>query len=74
MMQAEEVRSPTRNLNIIQYKCHGVPARGAVFMKTSVSCLLCQAPKTPLQKSMDLLGKQLSLYSFCIIGEFTMIV
>uniref|UniRef100_A0A3Q3B9M3 Calcium-transporting ATPase n=1 Tax=Kryptolebias marmoratus TaxID=37003 RepID=A0A3Q3B9M3_KRYMA len=26
------------------------------------------APKTPLQKSMDLLGKQLSLYSFCIIG------
>lgn len=27
-----------------------------------------QAPKTPLQKSMDLLGKQLSLYSFCIIG------
>lgn len=27
-----------------------------------------QAPKTPLQKSMDLLGKQLSLYSFGIIG------
>ncbi|KAK0149642.1 Calcium-transporting ATPase type 2C member 1 [Merluccius polli] len=27
-----------------------------------------EAPKTPLQKSMDLLGKQLSLYSFCIIG------
>uniref|UniRef100_A0A669EQL1 Calcium-transporting ATPase n=1 Tax=Oreochromis niloticus TaxID=8128 RepID=A0A669EQL1_ORENI len=28
-----------------------------------------EAPKTPLQKSMDLLGKQLSLYSFCIIGD-----
>ncbi|XP_050794306.1 calcium-transporting ATPase type 2C member 1 isoform X3 [Gopherus flavomarginatus] len=27
-----------------------------------------EAPKTPLQKSMDLLGKQLSLYSFGIIG------
>lgn len=27
-----------------------------------------QAPKTPLQKSMDTLGKQLSFYSFCIIG------
>lgn len=32
-----------------------------------VSCFL-QTPKTPLQKSMDLLGKQLSLYSFGIIG------
>uniref|UniRef100_A0A8C0BY75 P-type Ca(2+) transporter n=1 Tax=Buteo japonicus TaxID=224669 RepID=A0A8C0BY75_9AVES len=28
-----------------------------------------EAPKTPLQKSMDLLGKQLSLYSFGIIGN-----
>ncbi|KAL3858595.1 hypothetical protein ACJMK2_008867 [Sinanodonta woodiana] len=27
-----------------------------------------EAPKTPLQKSMDILGKQLSFYSFCIIG------
>ncbi|XP_015281313.1 PREDICTED: calcium-transporting ATPase type 2C member 1 [Gekko japonicus] len=27
-----------------------------------------EAPKTPLQRSMDLLGKQLSLYSFGIIG------
>ncbi|VDI19208.1 Ca2+-transporting ATPase, partial [Mytilus galloprovincialis] len=27
-----------------------------------------EVPKTPLQKSMDLLGKQLSFYSFCIIG------
>lgn len=27
-----------------------------------------EAPKTPLQKSMDILGAQLSLYSFCIIG------
>ena len=27
-----------------------------------------QSPKTPMQKSMDILGKQLSFYSFCIIG------
>ncbi|XP_021371301.1 calcium-transporting ATPase type 2C member 1-like isoform X1 [Mizuhopecten yessoensis] len=27
-----------------------------------------ESPKTPLQKSMDILGKQLSFYSFCIIG------
>nr|CAD7427490.1 unnamed protein product [Timema monikensis] len=27
-----------------------------------------EAPKTPLQKSMDILGTQLSFYSFCIIG------
>ncbi|GAB1609334.1 calcium-transporting ATPase type 2C member 1-like [Argonauta hians] len=27
-----------------------------------------EAPKTPLQRSMDILGKQLSFYSFCIIG------
>ncbi len=27
-----------------------------------------QAPKTPLQKSMSSLGKQLSFYSLCIIG------
>ncbi|KAH3774983.1 calcium-transporting ATPase type 2C member 1-like [Dreissena polymorpha] len=27
-----------------------------------------EAPKTPMQRSMDLLGKQLSFYSFCIIG------
>lgn len=27
-----------------------------------------EAPKTPLQKSMDKLGAQLSFYSFCIIG------
>uniref|UniRef100_A0A667ZG13 Calcium-transporting ATPase n=1 Tax=Myripristis murdjan TaxID=586833 RepID=A0A667ZG13_9TELE len=31
-----------------------------------------EAPKTPLQKSMDLLGKQLSLYSFGIIGVWTL--
>ncbi len=28
-----------------------------------------EAPKTPLQKSMNMLGKQLSFYSLCIIGE-----
>ena len=27
-----------------------------------------ESPKTPLQKSMDQLGKQLSMYSFGIIG------
>ncbi|XP_050351688.1 calcium-transporting ATPase type 2C member 1 isoform X2 [Nymphalis io] len=27
-----------------------------------------ESPKTPLQRSMDTLGTQLSLYSFCIIG------
>lgn len=27
-----------------------------------------EAPKTPLQKSMDNLGTQLSMYSFAIIG------
>lgn len=27
-----------------------------------------EAPKTPLQRSMDILGAQLSFYSFCIIG------
>uniref|UniRef100_A0A8C2L346 Calcium-transporting ATPase n=1 Tax=Cyprinus carpio TaxID=7962 RepID=A0A8C2L346_CYPCA len=32
-----------------------------------------EAPKTPLQKSMDLLGKQLSLYSFGIIGVIMMV-
>lgn len=36
--------------------------------KTAVlSCF--QTPKTPLQKSMDRLGKQLTLFSFGIIGE-----
>jgi Ca2+-transporting ATPase len=32
-----------------------------------------EAPKTPLQKSMDRLGKQLSFYSFGIIG-FIMLI
>ncbi|XP_041377017.1 calcium-transporting ATPase type 2C member 1-like [Gigantopelta aegis] len=32
-----------------------------------------EAPKTPLQKSMDTLGKQLSFYSFCIIGLIMML-
>ncbi|XP_043922669.1 calcium-transporting ATPase type 2C member 1 [Protopterus annectens] len=31
------------------------------------------APKTPLQKSMDILGKQLSLYSFGIIGVIMLV-
>ena len=33
----------------------------------------CEAPKTPLQKSMDALGKQLSFYSFLIIGVIMII-
>ncbi|KAK7791810.1 hypothetical protein R5R35_005115 [Gryllus longicercus] len=32
-----------------------------------------EAPKTPLQKSMDILGTQLSFYSFCIIGLIMML-
>lgn len=32
-----------------------------------------EAPKTPLQKSMDTLGKQLSFYSFGIIGVIMLI-
>lgn len=32
-----------------------------------------EAPKTPLQKSMDRLGKQLSFYSFGIIGLIMLI-
>ncbi|XP_049585706.1 calcium-transporting ATPase type 2C member 1 isoform X3 [Syngnathus scovelli] len=34
---------------------------------------MLQAPKTPLQKSMDLLGKQLSFYSFGIIGVIMLV-
>lgn len=32
-----------------------------------------EAPKTPLQKSMDILGAQLSFYSFLIIGLITLL-
>ncbi|XP_078526913.1 calcium-transporting ATPase type 2C member 2 [Lissotriton helveticus] len=32
-----------------------------------------ETPKTPLQKSMDKLGKQLSFFSFCIIGLIMLI-
>nr|XP_020473106.1 calcium-transporting ATPase type 2C member 1 isoform X1 [Monopterus albus] len=42
---------------------------GEVFKMMQVE----EAPKTPLQKSMDLLGKQLSLYSFCIIGVIMLV-
>lgn len=37
---------------------------GEVFKMMQVET----APKTPLQKSMDSLGAQLSFVSFCIIG------
>lgn len=37
---------------------------GAVFKMMQAE----ESPKTPLQKSMDTLGQQLSFYSFCIIG------
>uniref|UniRef100_A0A8C3LPH0 Calcium-transporting ATPase n=1 Tax=Chrysolophus pictus TaxID=9089 RepID=A0A8C3LPH0_CHRPC len=43
-----------------------------LFLLT-VGCLFTKAPKTPLQKSMDLLGKQLSLYSFGIIGVIMLV-
>ncbi|KAJ4919811.1 hypothetical protein JOQ06_029478, partial [Pogonophryne albipinna] len=43
------------------------------FMGTLVRCGRAKAPKTPLQKSMDLLGKQLSLYSFGIIGVIMLV-
>ncbi|EPY81790.1 calcium-transporting ATPase type 2C member 2 [Camelus ferus] len=39
-----------------------------VFMGTLVQCGKGKTPKTPLQKSMDRLGKQLTLFSFGIIG------
>ncbi|NXE05268.1 AT2C1 ATPase, partial [Lophotis ruficrista] len=40
----------------------------------TAACLpFVKAPKTPLQKSMDLLGKQLSLYSFGIIGVIMLV-
>lgn len=32
-----------------------------------------EAPKTPMQKSMDILGAQLSFYSFCIIGAIMLL-
>ncbi len=32
-----------------------------------------ESPKTPLQKSMNMLGKQLSFYSLCIIGELLLV-
>lgn len=32
-----------------------------------------ESPKTPLQKNMDTLGKQLSFYSFCIIGAIMLV-
>lgn len=63
MMQAEEVTK----INVL------IDRSATLFRSTDepFGCFLSaftQAPKTPLQKSMDLLGKQLSLYSFCIIG------
>lgn len=30
-----------------------------------------ESPKTPLQRSMDTLGKTLSFYSLCIIGRIS---
>uniref|UniRef100_A0A8C6ZT47 Calcium-transporting ATPase type 2C member 1 n=1 Tax=Nothoprocta perdicaria TaxID=30464 RepID=A0A8C6ZT47_NOTPE len=73
MMQAEEVRVNTylvcfHKVNI-QYNC--ILVTNSVLKFTLLEKFLIQfilAPKTPLQKSMDLLGKQLSLYSFGIIG------
>lgn len=39
-----------------------------VFLSIIIVSYIFQSPKTPMQKSMDILGKQLSFYSFCIIG------
>ncbi|MEQ2161423.1 hypothetical protein GOODEAATRI_009488, partial [Goodea atripinnis] len=47
--------------------------RGANLLMNLASLFPFQAPKTPLQKSMDLLGKQLSLYSFGIIGVIMLV-
>ena len=56
----------------VLWTCNG---RAAVH-PVSPHCVYCpspdplnQPPKTPLQKNMDTLGKQLSFYSMCIIGE-----
>lgn len=40
-----------------------------VFNQSHFTVPSFQPPKTPLQKSMDILGKQLSFYSLCIIGK-----
>lgn len=42
---------------------------GEIFKMMQVE----EAPKTPLQKSMDTLGAQLSFVSFCIIGLIVII-
>ena len=57
MMQMEEVCSNS---------CCSPPT---INLSPSPLFLLLQSPKTPLQKSMNTLGKQLSFYSLCIIGQ-----
>lgn len=42
---------------------------GEIFKMMQVE----EAPKTPLQKSMDTLGAQLSFVSMCIIGVIVML-
>lgn len=61
MMQAEEVRLVEDDLTI----CSTNQSRCCVQAST-LDCL--QPRKAPLQISMGMLGKQLSFYSFCIIG------
>ncbi|XP_058801743.1 calcium-transporting ATPase type 2C member 1 [Phymastichus coffea] len=55
----------------------GVPAFHGIVINTGAKSEFGQvfammqaeeAPKTPLQRSMDILGTELSFYSFCIIG------
>uniref|UniRef100_A0A671WY56 P-type Ca(2+) transporter n=1 Tax=Sparus aurata TaxID=8175 RepID=A0A671WY56_SPAAU len=78
MMQAEEVRSPAGHLDV-HLKINDnklyhftVYPNSKIYFSFSDPCNY-HAPKTPLQKSMDLLGKQLSLYSFGIIGVIMLV-
>lgn len=68
MMQAMEVRACVRAACVcvcvfaVTYPC---PTHSTLNFPICSN----QPPKTPLQKNMDTLGKQLSFYSMCIIGE-----
>uniref|UniRef100_A0A669QUY3 P-type Ca(2+) transporter n=1 Tax=Phasianus colchicus TaxID=9054 RepID=A0A669QUY3_PHACC len=67
MMQAEEVKFLGHSGNALL----GINALDLSAIGSVLSC--SQTPKTPLQKSMDRLGKQLTLFSFGIIGLIMLI-
>ena len=73
MMQMEEVHRNSRlSLPTINSSPHLLPLLPLLFSSPPSPTLLFplwQSPKTPLQKSMSTLGKQLSFYSLCIIGQ-----